>query len=600
MTFRKRVVLGYGISLGLVLVICALSVFGLSRVRRTGDALVEDNYYSTLACDRMVYSLERQNRAILRLLLDSSQEVVAAFGKNAMEFESRLKVAREHVTLEQELELLDTIAENYGRYVDVFEQVYRLHREGSLTAATATYDTSLKPVSDELLATIETLAALNHQEVAEASQEIKLVSRAAELGVVFAALLLAGVGWLVLSRLANQIDHLENRRQRMVEMDREAKLAAEQASQAKTRFLATVTHELRTPLTGILGTLEVLDRDPADLEQHLDVIRSSARALLSLVNDLLDISRIESGRLEIHDSPFDPAGVATDTVNQFRPSTSGRDVELELELSDELPRAVLGDADRLRQILTNLVGNSLKFTSRGTVKLAVSVVAANHERAELVFRVSDTGMGIPQDKLKVVFEPFQQLENNDGRRFGGAGLGLSIVKALVEKMGGTIDLESKLGEGTTFTVWLPFPLTEAVEAAEQAPGDQTVEGVSVLLVEDNPINRRVVSMQLQQLGASVDAAAGGREALERLAQQAYGVVLMDCQMPDMDGYETVRRIRASGDERVRSTVVVALTAQALKEEADRCLEAGMNDYLSKPVDSQTLLGCIQKWTRAQR
>ena len=370
----------------------------------------------------------------------------------------------------------------------------------------------------------------------------------------------------------------------------EARNKAEESARAKEMFLANMSHEIRTPMNAIMGMANLLKNTPLNKKQteYLDAIITSADNLLVIINDILDITKIESGKLSLEEIDFDVRTLVKNIYKSVYYKAEEKGLLFEYKIDENIPQYLVGDPVRINQVLFNLIGNAVKFTLKGSVKLTVSLKKKNNKKATLVFDITDTGIGIDEDKIDTIFETFKQEDESTTRKFGGTGLGLSISKSLVELFGGKLNVKSKKNVGTTFwfEITLPVGTGENIRTKSDIKiNTNPLKGKKVLLVEDHEINRFLATTILQQWNIDVDIAENGVIAVDKVKENTYDAILMDMQMPEMGGIEATKIIRNILNSNVP---IIALTANAVKGDAEKCIEAGMNDYLSKPFEPSDL------------
>lgn len=368
-------------------------------------------------------------------------------------------------------------------------------------------------------------------------------------------------------------------------------------AQEKANFLANMSHEIRTPLNGIIGISELLAETNLSIGQkdYIETLKSSANLLLNIVNDILDFSKIEAGKLQLEENDFNLYEITIKTIKLFKPQAIKKQIKLDFEIQEGIPTDLCGDSGRLRQVLNNLIGNAVKFTENGDVFLKISSKKENLLR----FEVSDTGIGIEKSKQSQIFEPFAQADASTTRQFGGTGLGLAISKQIVQMMDGEIGVESELNKGSKFwfTAYFKSPsVLESNNNVSEKPVDNhlnKLNKLNVLVVDDNPVNLEVALGKLNKFGIKTEGVENGFKAIEAVQEKKYDLILMDCRMPKMDGFETTRQIRdLNGEE--KNIKIVAMTASVENDERQRCFEVGMNDYLTKPLSDETLIQIIEK------
>jgi PAS domain S-box-containing protein len=426
-------------------------------------------------------------------------------------------------------------------------------------------------------------------------------------------------------RLKDNSQELEQKNEEL----EKALTAAREATRMKSRFLANMSHEIRTPMNGVLGMTDFLLGTPLDPQQqeYAESIKRSADSLLALINDILDLSRIEAGKLRLDRADFSLRSAIAETTSMFAQRARAKGLEFTSAMGPGVPEGAVGDAGRLRQVLTNLLGNAVKFTERGQVGLKAEIVGQTVDEIQVKFTVHDSGIGIPANEQGRLFDTFTQVDESNTRKYGGTGLGLAISRQLVELLGGEIGVESEAGKGSKF--WFTVTLGKSARPEVMAPAESKPEvpirptpappvsvaksqtgtaqraeaqaqpssmqgSLRILLAEDNEINQRITLRLLQKLGLAADAVVNGREAVEALEKRKYDLVLMDCQMPDMDGFEATAVIR-SREGKSRHQTICALTANAMDGDRERCLAAGMDDYISKPVGLEKLRNALDRW-----
>jgi signal transduction histidine kinase/CheY-like chemotaxis protein len=434
-----------------------------------------------------------------------------------------------------------------------------------------------------------------------------------QIGILIAAFITT---WIIFNTFSESKEKAERKTLELLEKEKElnkelninyAKLEEaskkiEQGARAKSDFLATMSHEIRTPMNAILGmtNLLMIDNPRKNQIEQLEILDFSAKTLLALIDDILDFSKIEAGKIEFEDIEFELNRMVTTIIETFRVNADKKGIELKARYGKGVPRKVTGDPARLTQILNNLLSNAMKFTEEGGIELKINLIEEDEDRKRLQFAVKDSGIGISPDRKETIFESFTQERSDTKRLYGGTGLGLSISKELTELQGGKIWVESELGVGSTFYVEIDFGSVEDTETVEKeetvvSKEGASIEGIRVLVVEDNVVNQKVMQRFLEKWNINLTIANDGQEAVDIMKQHNFDLVLMELQMPVMDGYEATSIIRKMDDSAKRNVPIIALTAAALKEVKEHVFASGMNDYITKPFNPTELKGMFEKY-----
>jgi signal transduction histidine kinase/CheY-like chemotaxis protein len=411
------------------------------------------------------------------------------------------------------------------------------------------------------------------------------------LAIIF-ILALAILGTLIIKRLLDQLSLI-------YKLGKE-KERADKSAVVKEQFLANMSHEIRTPINAVVGFAGLLQKTKLDTDQQqfVNLIQNSGENLLSVVNDILDISKIEAGMMRITKNPFSIHEVCTSLELMFQHKVNEKKLRFVFDYDNSIPNTLIGDAERLNQVLINLLNNAIKFTEKGSVKLAVQMLQKTNTEVKIQFVVKDTGIGISKEKLATVFERFEQAENNTARQYGGTGLGLAIVEKIVDMQGGEISADSNVGEGSLFKVVLSYEyvaeekVVQNISTIQHTNSKKVFTDNKILVAEDNKTNQTLLKFMLQQWNLSYDLAENGKEVLEMLQDKKYDLILMDIQMPLMDGYEAATRVRKD----LSITIpIIAMTAHVMPTEKQKCIDAGMNDYISKPIDEAIFVSLLEKY-----
>ncbi|HET6255343.1 MAG TPA: ATP-binding protein [Puia sp.] len=455
-------------------------------------------------------------------------------------------------------------------------------------------NTTLRGASNEINDIMRRLYSMRKDRLAAVNASVTKYGRIARTsGIALSVLvLLAGSGlfWFIIDRMRKQNELIR----RLDASERKL----QDAVRVKEDFLANMSHEIRTPLNSIIGFTRLLDKQPlnADSREFVKAIGQSGENLMAIINDILDLSKIEAGMMRMDTRPFAVRELFHSVETLFRHRIEEKGLRFEVAVAADVPEALLGDATRLMQIVMNLISNAAKFTETGGITVRVNS-REDAGAVQLWVEVRDTGIGISREQQEVIFERFSQAEGSTSRKYGGTGLGLTIVKDLIGLQNGKIELESERGRGSAFRFYIPYviaaaPLASSASLASPVATLPRMDGICVLVADDNRMNQRLMEHLLRRAGISFDIVDDGRKALEQLREKRYHLVLMDIQMPGMDGYTTSRMIR---EELGSEVPIVAMTAHAMRGEREKCLASGMNEYLSKPIDAEALFGVIARF-----
>jgi signal transduction histidine kinase/CheY-like chemotaxis protein len=481
--------------------------------------------------------------------------------------------------------------------IDFNDSVANIFRSNGKQAAEALMSIgSGRVLRDSISTTIKTIERTKQAELLAITEANKTSGMQARIwGVIMGVIacgLLVFAFWYILS--------LSSRQQKMIADLNESERKIKEASSLKEQFLANMSHEIRTPMNAIIGFTNILKRTNLEPDQrrYVQNIHSAGDNLLSLINDILDLSKIEAGMIQLEETNFSLRSLVTSIAAMFDEKIKEKNLYLTTEVKEQVPDILTGDAVRLTQILVNLLNNGIKFTEEGGVKLIADVVELEKEKVKLKICIIDSGIGIAKEKQKAIFERFQQAEAETTRRFGGTGLGLSIVKQLVELQGGTLTMKSEPGRGSEFIVVIGYKLpdeekmlSDALAAAEI--NTASLNEVKVLIAEDNPMNQQLIKHLMKNWAINHTVVSNGVEAIEALKKEPFTVVLMDIQMPEMDGYTATSVIR---NELQLQIPIIAMTAHAMMGEKEKCLQLGMNDYISKPLKETILYNIIAQYS----
>jgi signal transduction histidine kinase/CheY-like chemotaxis protein len=541
--------------------------------------------------ERDILSIESRIRGTISTsdtaFVDGLEEQIAVVESNL----NKLKTTSDDDTSVQYLSVLERLV--HDKLQHSWNTINTYYRSGKVAAERVIATQRGKRLTDSIMLMARNIELSRQYHLATVTTSIDISGEnALHLGVILIASVLvcgAFIFWYIINTIRRQNGLI-------LELNRSEKKVRE-AALIKEQFLANMSHEIRTPMNAILGFTNLLQRKKRldeEARQYVQTIQRSGENLLTIINDILDLSKIEAGMMRIEPAPFSIRSLIHSVETMIKPKAAEKGLQLTSVVDESVPEILEGDAVRLTQILVNLLGNAVKFTEEGSVAIMVTNQGQTGSTVKVGISVADTGIGIEKEKLNTIFERFQQAEGSVTRKYGGTGLGLAIAKDLVQLQGGSIEVESEMGKGTTFHVVIPYEVSIVYEGPT-TPSQMVVEpephvkGLRVLVVEDNEINQHLIQAIFRHWQVTCEVANNGREALQRLREHSFDLILMDIQMPEMDGYTTTQKIRT---ELGLNTPIIAMTAHAMAGEREKCLSYGMSDYIAKPVREEKLYELI--------